>query len=144
METEARPVLGATIALGSPFFIFILMKFFNHFLLATWPWKVMNSYASVISPYLFGLLELGFIAGLIFFIDKKISQRIAKEREITIKELTSNQDYFLRSLWSGNKEEHYKHERTLRDMFKLIDDLKKTSPLTSIEQSTDAVIKNFM
>ena len=144
METEARPVLGATIALGSPFFIFILMKFFNHPLLATWPWNLMNSYANAISPYLFGLLELGFIAGFGFFIDKKISQRIAEEREKTIKELISNQDYFLRRLWSGNTEEHQKHERTLRDMFKLIDDLKKTSPLKSIEQSADAVIKNFM
>ncbi len=144
METEARPVLGATIALGGPFFIFILIKFFNHPLLATWPWNVMNSYANVISPYLFGILELGFIAGFIFFIDKKISQRIAEEREKTIKALTSDQDYFLRSLWSDNKEEHQKHERSLRDVFKLIDDLKKTSPLTSIEQSTDAVIKNFM
>lgn len=151
-EDEPRPILGATIALGGPFFISGLNRIVNPEMKESWPFTVINSFALKMIPIVIGAL---FISGAFYLIYKgieimlkKIKHLVKETKKEFANELIYHHQHFERQLAKYIKEDKKTRDEEMvklkDDILKLLNEKLGHPTLIPIDSATETVIKNFV
>lgn len=151
-EDEPRPILGATVALGGPFFISGLNRIVNPEMKESWPFTVINNFALKMIPIVIGALIM---AGIFYLIYKGIKIMIRKIKNIFketkkefANELINHHQHFERQLAKYIKEDkqtrNEEMEQFKSEILKLLNEKLGQPTLIPIDTRTETVIKNFV
>lgn len=151
-EDEPRPILGATVALGSPFFISGLNRIVNPEMKESWPFTVINNFALKMIPIIIWALIM---SGTFYLIYKGIGIMI-KKMKILFKEtkkefaneLIYHHQHFERQLAKYIKVDkqtrNEEMEKFKDEILKLLNEKLGQPTLIPIDTRTGTVIKNFV
>lgn len=151
-EDEPRPILGATIALGGPFFISGLNRIINPELKLGWPFNVINNFAINMIPIVIGALIISgafylIYKGIILML-KKIKNLFKEIKKEFAKELIYHHEHFERQLVKYIKEDKKaRNEEMVKfkdEILKLLNEKLGQPTLIPIDTRTETVIKNFV
>ena len=151
-EDEPRPILGATIALGGPFFISGLNRLINPEMKESWPFTVINSFALKMIPILLkGLIIIGtfylIYKGMIIVFEK-IKNIFKESKKEIARALIYHHEEFERALKvyikDDKKARNEEMEKFKDEILKLLNEKLGQPNLIPIDSKTEAVIKNFV
>lgn len=151
-EDEPRPILGATIALGGPFFISGLNRLINPEMKESWPFTVINNFALKMIPIVIGALIM---SGTFYLSYKGIKimirkiKNLFKETKIEFaNELIYHHQHFERQLAKYIKEDKQtRNEEMVKlkdEILKLLNEKLGQPNLIPFDTKTEAIIKNFV
>lgn len=151
-EDEPRPILGATIALGGPFFISGLNRLINPEMKESWPFTVINSFALKMIPI---LLKALIIIGTFYLIYKgiiimleKIKNIFKESKKEFANELIYHHEEFERALKVYIKEDkktrNEEMEKFKNEILKLLNEKLGQPNQIPMDSATETVIKNFV
>lgn len=151
-EDEPRPILGATIALGGPFFISGLNRIVNPEMKESWPFTVINNFALKMIPIVLGALIMSGAFYLIYkgvmLMLKKIKSIFKEAKKEFANELVNHHQHFERQLAKYIKEDkqtrNEEMEKFKGEILKLLNEKLGQPTLIPIDSKTEAVIKNFV
>ena len=151
-EDEPRPILGAAVALGGPFFVTGLSRIFVPELNDRWPVNMITNFTIKVIPILGGALIM---LGTFFLIHKgnkimfrKIKNIFKETKKEFAKELISHHEHFERQLAKYIKEDKRTRDEEMikfkNEILKLLDEKLGLTPANAISPATESVIKNFI
>lgn len=151
-EDEPRPILGATAALGGPFFISGLNRIVNPELKDSWPFNIIDNFAIKMIPIVISALIM---SGTFYLISKGIILMLKKIKNIfkdAKKEISSLLIYhhkeFERALKVYIKEDkqtrNEEMEKLKDEILKILNERLGQPALIPIDTATETVIKNFV
>lgn len=151
-EDEPRPILGAIVAFGGPFFISGLNRLINPEMKESWPFTVINNFALKIIPIVLGTLIVSGAFYLIYkgvtLMLKKIKNLFKETKKEFANELIYHHQHFERQLAKYIKEDkqtrNEEMEKFKDEILKLLNENLGTPTLIPIDTKTEAVIKNFI
>ena len=151
-EDEPRPILGATIALGGPFFISGLNRIVNPEMKECWPFTVINNFALKMIPIVIGALIISGTFYLIYrgirIMLKKIKTTYKEAKKEISSSLIYHHEEFERALKVYIKEDkrtrNEEMEKFKDEILKLLNEKLGQPTLIPIDSKTEAVIKNFV
>lgn len=151
-EDEPRPILGATVALGGPFFISGLNRIINPELEESWPFTVINKFALKMIPIIVGALIMSGTFYLIYkgikIMIKKIKKIFKETKKEFANELISHHEDFERQLAKYIKEDKRTRDEEMtkfkNEILKLLDEKLGLTPPNIMNPATENVIKNFI
>lgn len=151
-KDEPRPILGATIALGSPFVITALNRYFNPEPNDSWPFNVITNFALKMIPIIVGALIMSGTFYLIYkgikIMIKKIKKIFKETKKEFANELISHHEDFERQLAKYIKEDKKTRDEEMtkfkNEILKLLDKKLGLTPPSVMNPATETIIKNFI